>query len=92
MFKYMDKYINLLIFIIVVLFLYWVLNRYNKNNKNNEIKKLTEYIKNNITITTYNMNQFIDQPSDIKVILLDVARTYKHNDIIKLLKYQFLNK
>lgn len=82
----MDRYIKLLIFIIVILFLYWCYVKYQKYVEKKKINKLTDFIKNNITITIYNMNQFTNLSSHIKLILLDIAKTYKHNDIIILLK------
>jgi hypothetical protein len=78
----METIIKILLFFIIVLFLYWCYIKYaNKQT----VKRLSEYIKNNITITTHNMNQFIDISTDIKKILLNIAITYKHNDIINLL-------
>jgi cytochrome b subunit of formate dehydrogenase len=85
----MDKYIILLIIIILLLFLYWCYKKYtNKKNIKNikNIQNLSEKIKNNITITMYNMNQFLNVSQPIKKILLNIAYEYKHNDIINLLR------
>jgi hypothetical protein len=78
----MDKYIILFIIIIILLFLYWC---YIKHNEKNKIQNLSNKIKNNITITTYNMNQFLNLSNHIKKILLDIAYKYKHDDIINLI-------
>jgi len=78
----MDKYIKILLFLIIALFLYWC---YIKCSEKHKLKKLSQFIKNEITITQYNMNQFINLSSDIKKILLNIAIKYKHNDIINIL-------
>ena len=78
----MDKYMKILIFLIIALFLYW---SYIKYSEKKTLKNLSQSIKNNITITTYNMDQFINLSSDIKKILLNIAIKYKHDDIINLL-------
>jgi len=78
----METVIKILLFLIIVLFLYWCYIKYaNKQTA----KRLSESIKNNITITPYNMNQFINLSKDIKNILLTIAIKYKHGDIINLL-------
>ena len=38
-----------------------------------------------LTITTYNMNQFLNLSNHIKKILLDIAYKYNHDDIITLI-------
>ena len=78
----MDRNIKILLFIIVALFLYWC---YIKYNEKKILRKLSQFIKNNITITQYNMNQFINLSTDIKKILLNIAIKYKHDDIINIL-------
>lgn len=82
----MDKIITMLIILILLLFLLWCYVKYCEKNEENKIKYLSNLIKNNITITLYNIKQFIDLSSEMKLILLDVATKYKHNDIIKILQ------
>lgn len=88
---YIDKYIKILLLLVIVLIIYWCYQRYQKyqkyqkNIKQQTISKLSESIKNNITITIYNMNQFTNTSPDIKKILLNIAKTYNHNDIINIL-------
>ena len=81
----MDTYTKMLLIIIIVLFLYWCYKKYTLYTNKQTVKSLSESIKNNITITTYNMNQFINISNDIKKILLNIAIKYKHEDIINLL-------
>jgi hypothetical protein len=78
----MEKFIIILIFFIIILFLYWCYQEYIERTK---LKKLSESIKNNITITLYNIHQYLNLPNNIKKILLDIAKKYNHNDIINLL-------
>ena len=78
----MDIYIILFIITIILLFFYWCYIKYNEKNK---IQNLSNKIKNNITITTYNMKQFLNLSNYIKRILLDIAYEYKHDDIINLM-------
>jgi hypothetical protein len=82
---YIDKYIKILLVLVIVLIIYWCYQKYQKNIKQQTISKLSESIKNNITITIYNMNQFTNTSPDIKKILLNIAKTYNHNDIINIL-------
>lgn len=81
----MDIYTKILLILIIILFLYWSYIKYTHYKNKETVKKLTESIKNNITITTYNMNQFVNISKDIKKILLNIAIKYKHDDIINLL-------
>jgi hypothetical protein len=81
----MDTYTKILLFLIIVLFLYWCYKKYTQHNNKQTLQRLSESIKNNITITPYNMNQFINISKDIKNILLNIAIKYKHEDIINLL-------
>ena len=50
------------------------------------IKKLKEYIRNNITITIYNIHFFINLDIYNKKIIMKYAKKYNHEDIIKLLQ------
>ena len=86
----MDIFISILIVIIVILFIYLIYKKINKNtNKNtnkktiNQLNQLIKEIKNNVTITLYNMNKFINVPNNMKKILLEFAHKYKHEDLIK---------
>jgi len=82
----MDIFISILIVIIVILFIYLIYRKINKNtNKKtiNQLNQLTKEIKNNVTITLYNMNKFINVPNNMKKILLEIAHKYKHADLIK---------
>lgn len=81
----MGTYTKILLILIIVLFLYWSYIKYTQYKNKQTIKSLSKSIINNITITTYNMNQFINISKDIKKILLNIAIKYKHDDIINLL-------
>jgi uncharacterized protein YoxC len=81
----MNYYLFILLAIALLLIVLWLYKRCQKKSENKELKSLMEAIKNNITITLYNMNKFMFLPKNIKKILLDVAKKYKHNDIILLL-------
>ena len=81
----MDIYTKILLILIIVLFLYWSYIKYTHYKNKQTVKSLSESIKNNITITPYNINQFINISKDIKKILLNIAIKYKHEDIINLL-------
>jgi hypothetical protein len=52
-----------------------------------DIRDLKTYIRNNITITIYNMNLFINLSKKDKYKLLEYSIKYNHNDIINLLIY-----
>ena len=81
----MDIYTKILLILIIVLFLYWSYIKYTHYKNKQTVKSLSESIKNNITITPYNIYQFINISKDIKKILLNIAIKYKHEDIINLL-------
>lgn len=81
----MDIYTKILVILIIILFLYWSYIKYTHYKNKQTVKSLSESIKNNITITPYNINQFINISKDIKKILLNIAIKYKHDDIINLL-------
>jgi preprotein translocase subunit YajC len=70
--------------VIILLFIYLIYKRYN-NKEKQELKSLQEAIKNEITITIYNMNKFIDISENTKKMLIPYAYKYKHEDVIKLL-------
>ena len=77
----MDILYILLIIIIILLFLFWYYNRCKKMKLNKAINA----IKNQITITLDNMNIFLNNSESTRKILLDIAKKYKHDDIITLL-------
>ena len=82
----MNIFISILIVIIVILFIYLIYKKINKNkNKKiiNQLNQLIKEIKNNVTITLYNINKFINVPDNMKKILLEFAHKYKHEDLIK---------
>lgn len=84
----MNIYLIILLAIILLLFVYWLYKRYKryKNKKErNQLGLLIELIKNHITITLFNIQQFITIPDNMKKILLKYAYKYKHEDIIKIL-------
>jgi hypothetical protein len=49
------------------------------------IIKLKKYIKNQITITLYNIHIFINLDKNIKYELLEYAIKYNHDDVINIL-------
>jgi len=84
----MNIYLTILLVFILLLIIYWLYKKYttNKENKQNKLlSSLIEAIKNHITITLYNMQQFINISNKMKKILLQYAYKYKHDDIIKIL-------
>jgi hypothetical protein len=71
--------------IILLLIVYWLYKRYKNKKEKKRLESLIELIKNHITITLYNIQQFIIIPDNMKKILLKYAQEYKHDDIIKIL-------
>jgi hypothetical protein len=78
----MNIYFTIFIFFLALLFIYWLYKKY----RNNKVYDLKMAIKNNITITMYNMNKFLNLSTKIKNELIPLAIKYKHEDIINLLK------
>jgi cellulose synthase/poly-beta-1,6-N-acetylglucosamine synthase-like glycosyltransferase len=70
--------------IIIIFCIYLIYKKYN-NRQKKELESLQEAIKNQITITIYNINKFIDISIDTKKMLIPYAYKYKHEDVIKLL-------
>ena len=81
----MNIYLIFLLAIILLLFVYWLYKRYKNKKEINQLGSLIELIKNHITITLFNIQQFITIPDNMKKILLKYAYKYKHEDIIKIL-------
>ena len=83
----MNFYLKLILFFIAILFIYWLYKKYKNHKDEKNINYLKTAIKNNITITMYNMNKFLNLSERIKNDLISIAIKYKHDDIINLLKF-----
>jgi hypothetical protein len=84
--KHGEGYIyNLFIIIALLFIIYKLYLRYTEKKIEKKIEILSTKIKNNITLTTYNMKDFTNVSNSIKKILLDIAYKYNHYDIINLL-------
>ena len=83
----MNFYLKLILLFVALLFIYWLYKKYKNNKDEKNINYLKTAIKNNITITMYNMNKFLNLSERIKNDLISIAIKYKHDDIINLLKF-----
>ena len=82
---YIYNIYNLFIIIALLFIIYKLYLRYTEKKTEKKIEILSTKIKNNITLTTYNMKDFTNVSNSIKKILLDIAYKYNHYDIINLL-------
>jgi hypothetical protein len=81
----MNIYLIIFLFLLALFFIYWLYKKYNNCKDQKKVNYLKEMIKNNITITMYNMNKFLNITSQMKKEILPIAMKYKHGDIINLL-------
>ena len=81
----MNIYVKIILLFLLFIFIYWLYKKYKINKEKKHLESLIIAIKNNITITLYNINKFVNLSSNMKKILLEIAKKYNHDDIIKIL-------
>jgi len=81
----MNIYLYIILAIAILFVVYCLYKRCKTLQEELQLKKLIDLIKNHITITLYNMNQFINVSDDMKKILIECAYKYNNNDLIKII-------